>query len=369
MKLKAWAWRILGLTASIELFRISTKNGLDFHVFWTAAESLWRGTSPYDLVLPVSGMVIKYPPWTLPFFLPFLAFPFHWARNLWAMLSLASIYYIFRWLQKTGMKEWRLYLAALLFWWLWAAHLSAGQVFLPIMVACLFSIETKQASPVRNAIMIWAVSSKIFLTATLLGVWKQFTKKESVIWTIGIFTFSHVVLFLLYPKSIYQLYVEWIHAATSSAAGLGVAVYRGQMNHGFTAGILRHTSLNPENNLHDIWIWFLLTVFLGFLWNRFSRKCTDKEKWAGWIALGAVVHPLAWHHSFTLAFPLCALSFDRAVESKKVKYIVMSLIGISFIALLIPQTVGLTLVTPLELMSIKSWGVCLVAATLCLIRK
>jgi hypothetical protein len=358
--LNTWTWRVLGLVASAELFRISTKNGLDFHVFWNSAWSLWKGTSPYDLVIPVSGMVIKYPPWTLPFFLPFAAFPFPWARSIWALLSLVCILLTFRWLKKSGIKENRIYLVALMFWWLWAAHLSAGQVFLPIMVACLWAMDS---------IMVWAVSSKIFLCTTLLGSWKKVVQKKSIVWTASIFSLSHLVLILLYPKNLYQLYLEWIRAATSSAIGLGVEVYRGQMNHGFTAGILRHTSLDPNNSLHDIWIWLSLSVLLGFLWTRFSKHCSEDEKWAGWIALGAVVHPLAWHHSFILAYPLCALTLDRAVESKKKKYVITTLTGIAFIGLLIPQTIGLTLVTPLELISIKSWGVCLVAATLCLIRK
>jgi hypothetical protein len=362
-------WRILGLIACVELFRLSTKNGLDFHVFWTAAASLWQGSSPYDLVIPVSGMVIKYPPWTLPFFLPFAVLPFPWARSLWALLSLSCIYFVLRWLETAGVKRERVYFSALLFWWLWAAHLSAGQIFLPVMVACLWAADSKKTQPIKNAIMVWAVSSKIFLSTTLLGAWEKLTQKKTIIETFWVFAFSHFILVLLYPKNLYHLYLEWLQAATSSATGLGVEVYRGQMNHGFTAGVLRHTSFDPKNNLHDIWVWFLLSIFLGYLWKKYSKKCADKEKWAGWIALGAVVHPLAWHHSFTLAYPLCALTLNQAMNSKRKKYIFSSLMGISFIALLIPQTIGLTLVTPLELVSIKSWGVCLVAATLCLIRK
>ena len=369
LNFKPSKWKILGLIASIELFRISTKNGLDFHVFWTAANSLWKGTSPYDLVIPVSGMVIKYPPWVLPVFLPFSALPFSWARNLWALLSLGCIYYIFAWLKKSGVKKSRIYTSAILFWWLWAAHLSAGQVFLPILAISLCAKDSKFKDPVKNSLMIWAISAKIFLCTTLLGCWRTLTQKANLLWTLLLFTVSHLILILLYPKKLFHLYLEWIEAATSSATGLGIEVYRGQMNHGLTAGILRQTSLDPKNNLYDIFVWLFLTIFLGYLWNRYSKKCTDQEKWAGWIALGAIVHPLAWHHSFTLAYPLCSMTFHQALETQSKKYVGSSIIGISLIALLIPQTIGLTWVTPLELISIKSWGVCWVATTLYFIRK
>ncbi len=314
-------------------------------------------------------MVIKYPPWSLCTFLPFALIPFPFSRDLWSLISIFCIFYTLRWVIRAGAEKNNTFFAALFFWWIWAAHLSAGQVYLPILVACLSAYEGEKKSPIKNTIMMWAVSSKIFLSTTLFGMWKQLFEKKTLFYTAIVFIISHLILLPKLSQGISGLYVDWIQAATSSATGLGVQVYRGQMNHGFTAGILRYTSWNPQNSAYDIIIWLFLSIFLGLAWNYFSKNLNEKEKWTGWIALGCIVHPLAWHHSFVLAYPLCALTYDAAIKSKKIALISTSIVGISMIALLIPQTIGLKWVTPLELFAMKSWGVCIVAATLCFIRK
>jgi hypothetical protein len=91
---------------------------------------------------------------------------------------------------------------------------------------------------------------------------------------------------------------------------------------------------------------------------------TVAEKWTGWLGVGLITHPLAWHHSYVLAFPLCALSLDRAIQNRNNRLIALSALGILCIGIFLPNVIGMTLATPLELVSVKSWGVVFSAVAL-----
>jgi hypothetical protein len=160
------------------------------------------------------------------------------------------------------------------------------------------------------------------------------------------------------------LYRQWVQAASSGGQELGSFVVRGQMNHGFTAGVLRLFQVDARDTKLDYAVALSLAAVFSLLWAWASKKLSSLEAWVGWLGVGLIVHPLAWHHSFVMAYPLCAVSLDRAFRSQQRKWIVWAILGICCIGIFIPNIFGMTLITPLEHISIKSWGVCLCAWTL-----
>ena len=161
-------------------------------------------------------------------------------------------------------------------------------------------------------------------------------------------------------------YRDFMAAATSGGAELGAIIVRGQGNHGFTALVLRSLQIDSLSFASDVITSAALMLLFGTLWHRFSRELTPAERWSGWIGAGLIVHPLAWHHSFVLAYPLCALSISRATSTGRRGLIALSLLGACCIGIFIPQVLGHTLVKPLELAGIKSWGVVIAATALAL---
>src|SRR5262249_12988795 len=74
----------------------------DFIAYWSAGRQIASGANPYDwqallaLQQPLGWTesfpnMMYYPPWTLPFVLPFGALPFAVSRLLWLLLHLCLV--------------------------------------------------------------------------------------------------------------------------------------------------------------------------------------------------------------------------------------------------------------------------------------
>ncbi|MBI2712378.1 MAG: hypothetical protein HYX41_05915 [Bdellovibrio sp.] len=148
----------------------------------------------------------------------------------------------------------------------------------------------------------------------------------------------------------------------SGASRLGPDIVRGQANHGLVALVLRWLDPLAKKPHLDTQIFLVLVLVLGTLWTRLSKRLEIPVRWAGWLALGVVVHPLAWHHSFVLTYPLATYSLHFALAEKKQRkfYLALSLIGFALIGLIIPNTIG-SWVRLFELASSKSLGVLICA--------
>ena len=145
---------------------------------------------------------------------------------------------------------------------------------------------------------------------------------------------------------------------SSGTARLGADIVRGQANHGFVAGILRVLDPSAEKAYLDVPVFLALAVSLGGIWARVSKTLPFSAQWAGWLAYGVVVHPLAWHHSFVLAIPLVAFSFHYSskVWPKQKTWMGLSVLGVALIGWIVPNVVG-SFVRPFELGASKAWGV------------
>jgi hypothetical protein len=184
--------------------------------------------------------------------------------------------------------------------------------------------------------------------------------------------------FQSFLKQVYSnLYIDWIPAALSGNDRL---LFQAQSNHGLTAFILRLLGTHPvtQTGLFSSGIAILLTIILSGIWIRSSKSLSAIEQWTGWLALGVIIHPLAWDHSFVMTFPLCTLAVHQAHNSRKKELVVLAWTGIACIGLLIPQVIwpvmghqiiGIDVLYWIDWCGTKAWGAIFSALALVLASK
>jgi hypothetical protein len=371
-------WIVLGLALAFRLSWVSIfRSGcIDLHVYYRAVQLWLSGISPYEYKGIEGVLVFKYPPWTLPLFAPLALFEFETWHWLWTFLQLASILYCIRWVIRTGVDLNVACLSAALFWWIWLGHAQAGQFTLFVLVVALWTVppeNEKSLRPTRLSILSLIISLKVFNLFSLLGLTRDLLRPKALSRIVLGFLALNTIFFgvlHLHGNSIggVALYSEWMHAASSGGSMFAAETIRGQGNHGFTAAILRLLQVPADDSSKDVAVALALGCLLSGAWYFCSRHLSRAERWSGWLAVGVVIHPLLWHHSFVLVYPLCALALDRSVRAKKPLLIATAFIGIALIGLLIPNIVTPVIVRPLELMGSKSWGVMLACVALVLAR-
>src|SRR3954463_8489117 len=149
---------------AIALVRDTYYNGHDFEVFWRAGGDLLQGRDPYSLDHE-RGMVFKYPPWTLPFFLPWSFLPLGAAKALWGVLEVFSLLAAFNWLKRHAHATWRaIFFVGVAYWGLWAIHALDGQIALLLLALSLWlwPHESELSPGWRSTALIWTLSMKVF---------------------------------------------------------------------------------------------------------------------------------------------------------------------------------------------------------------
>ncbi|MCM2277238.1 MAG: hypothetical protein NDJ89_04125 [Oligoflexia bacterium] len=364
---------LISLVACARLVQAGWIDSMDFTVYWKAAQA-WvsGGASPYEFAAADRGFVFKYPPYLLPALLPLGVLDFGAAKLLWCAVELGCLAYAFRWLLRAGVGFGAAVITTFLFWWIWLGHFYAGQLTIVLLAAALWAVPADGASepkPARLAALALIFSAKVFSLTSLAGLSRWLARPRVAGAGLALFLALNAVLLARAggsPGELAALYGEWVRAALSGGAELGQEIVRGQMNHGFTAGVLRWSGVTATSAGADLGVALFLAASFGLLWTLGSRGLAPRERWLGWLGVGLITHPLAWHHSFVLVYPLCAVSLDRALRSGLRGLVALSLGGIACIGLVIPNIIGLALVTPLENLSVKSWGVCLAALSLVL---
>jgi hypothetical protein len=370
---------VLAIAALKRTFVDAENYAEDFHVYWKAANTWLHGGNPYAFTAQDAGFVFKYPPWILPLFLPFGAMEWEWARRAWFVVEVACVQYILRWVIRHGVSRSLAATVACLFWWLTHGHFAAGQFTLVLTCVALWSWPAgiregdpqtlTQGNGFREGALAFIFSAKVFSLFSLLGIRRRYFRLGPWVWCIGMVTLAHGLLIAVArhagnSMSIVDYYRSFMLAATSGGAELGAEIVRGQGNHGFSALILRTLQVDSTSFACDALTSLIVVAVLGILWERYARGLTSAEHWAGWLGIGLVAHPLAWHHSFVLAYPLCALAIAGSHRVKDRKLIAMAWFGTCCIGIIVPQVVGKTIVKPLELGGMKSWGVVLAAVAL-----
>ncbi len=372
---------LLGIAIPLifRLYKLSLDSASDFEVYWYAIHAWVSGQNPYAQYSTVyPGLVFKYPPWILPLFLPFAWLSLSASKWIWTTVQIICIFYSMNWLSRCGISRRLVCFVSLIFWWMWLAHVHFGQIMVFLLAFALWAHGTTGkafGNSSRIAGLTFLFTSKVFSMVSLLGIFKKILKLPVILTGFVFLALSHILLLLTFPfeklnsRIIQNLYQDWIHAASSGGADLGAKIVRGQQNHGFVAAILRNLNIGATVVQFDVLVAALLAALFSFLWNFYSKNLSSEEKWAGWLSIGVIAHPLAWHHSFTITYPLCVFSLHRSIQSKNKRWIILSLLGVSCIALFIPQVIGVDAVIPLEYIGSKSWGVLLSAIALILASK
>ncbi|MCC7442254.1 MAG: DUF2029 domain-containing protein, partial [Bdellovibrionales bacterium] len=325
---------------SVALVRHSGHVGNDFIVFWTAARATLEGVFPYG-VETGPGMVFKYPPWILPLFFPLALLPLAGAKWVWGVAQVVSIIACVLWLLRRGC-SWRIVLGVTLaFWGIWAVHALDGQITLMLLASCLWATEGLRPSGdlgYRGLIILWALSVKIFTVFGLLGVYRPL-RKWLTLRHVGVSAALFLALSLpawwAAPDRNPGAIVEaWVSSASSGGEALGGEKIRSRVNQGFPVMVLRLLEVRASRTSMDVLAFLLAALVLGGVWSIASAGLPFPERWVGWLALTAAVHPLSWFHSFVMAFPLAALALDRAWARRERMAILLAGSGVVLIALL-----------------------------------
>jgi hypothetical protein len=377
---------LLGGALLIRLFSYSVPAATDFEVYWHAIHAWIEGKSPYGhYSSEYVGLVFKYPPWILPLFLPFAYFDLVTSKWIWTIAQTLAIFYALYWVVNRGVRLRAAVLVSFLFWYIWFAHTYFGQITIFLLVCGLWALEpishlkedVKIFESKRLAFFVFLLTSKVFSLVSLIGCWKEVIRVRTLLFGILGIILSHIILLITSPKFslfeaphvIFKLYIEWINAASAGGSELGATIVRGQQNHGFAAAILRVFAIDSSKVNYDISLSLALAALFCGIWSFFSRKLPRDQQWAGWLSIGVITHPLAWHHSFVMAYPLCVFALDEALNVKQKKLVGFAVFSAICIGIFVPQVIGVEAVRPLELFANKSWGVVFSGVVLILANK
>jgi hypothetical protein len=349
MKKKNLRWILYAVAAAamVAIYRDTYYNGWDFSVYYNSMVAAWSGVDPYTPGTDV-GWNFKYPPWTIPFFLPLGLLPLQGAKALWGILQILCIIYSFRWLRRQGVSAAVCWVTSACFWFLFAYHALAGQFSLMMLALALFGFSKKGFWQTFAA--VWGLSAKMFTAFSLLGYSKL---RPHLLKIAGAFAvLSLPALWLTPGHSLPRLLQSWLGSSNSSSAVMANDIVRGWRNQGLPAFFLKNGGVDRAHAWADLLAFILLAALAFYFWKPVSKKLSKPAAWAGWLALGAALHPLAWFHSFILAYPLAAFAVEEALPKKvALKQKIAAGLGVLFI----------TVVTfPIALqLCVKAWGVVL----------
>jgi hypothetical protein len=223
---------------------------------------------------------------------------------------------------------------------------------------------------IKSTALVAVLPAKIFTVYPALGLrfsWKFF-RNIALISACILVPLSLPALWGAQDHSVSQLVHSYVEAMLSGGKLLGYDGVRGRFNQGLTGLCLRLMHVPPEKTFADIVCFLIVGSIIAILWSSLSRRLPFKHRWAGWIGLTPVVHPLPYWYSFVLTYPLAALALSTALNSKKRLNGVLATLGVAMIAIMTEKTLG-SFGAALELLSIKSWGVLLCCYALVISQK
>ena len=375
-KIFAGCLALIAVGACVALWRDTFYNGWDFGVYWRAAHAWREGRSPY-LEGAGSIWVFKYPPWTLFLFWPFSFLDEAGARAVWGGVEIVSLVGIVAWMKRSfqvSQLSWLLVTA--FFWFLIAYHALAGQLVLPMTALGLWAWTWADQAPlgsgsraVREAILLGIWSLKTTSAWTWLG--RALRNRKDRVTALFLFGAAALLSTGLLASSLgqgtdFQLLIrQWsltMMSGTDATAGDGFLGWRNQSLAAFLARIAKLMG-HPIalTGVEFLFLTAVVAVFLLFFGVWTTRKLKSVESAVIWIALGAVVQPLAWFHGFVQAWPLAVLTLHRCFESKRNR--ILSVVGLAFLTVVSGSSLGWVGDAAL-LFSVKSWGVLILCGVL-----
>ncbi len=295
---------LLLLTAYLSTLLVlaTLHNSHDFSVYWQAARHALAGDPIYSSAR-YGKMVFKYPPWILPIFFPFAYMPYEWAKFLWGIGEVSALFFIIWVLAKRYIcSPASLLITTLAFWSLWIGHAIDGQITLLMLAIALAFGPAHPAS-------YTALSTKLFTIVAL----EKITPKQLLTLSFCLLLASAPALWI--HKT--SLLIDFYNAAQSGSSLFLPHEITGKYNQSIT-GFLLNCAHIPLGTRHAEPIAFLISFLgIGLLYARRLKRCSTNDRFLGWLALAAVLHPLPWYHLFILSFPLACRTLTLAGKDKR----------------------------------------------------
>jgi hypothetical protein len=350
---------------SVMLIARTVSRGDDFLVFYKVAQRFWDGVRPYDQVT-FGNMVFKYPPWILPYFLPFGFADLATARTLWGLIEAGSFVAIVARIHQgfagfPSVRPWIQGLFLLTLFELFGNHGTTGQITLLVVALAIWADPIK-SSFLRFFFLATALSAKITSLFPLIYALKRKKLVRTVLVTgVLFFILSLPIYFKSYERRYGVMREEWTAAMFSgtqdvNSVRIGFTTREVQ---GLPSLLLRKGGLEEKEPMHVLFATALSFLLIGGAWAWFSRGLRPAAQWMGWIALLPAVQPLAWFHVFIFGYPLLVIGAEMALRDQRKETRTWRFIGFFSAALLMGavnlKTMG-ALGGELEFASVKLWG-------------
>jgi hypothetical protein len=360
------------LVVAVVHTRNTAWNGQDFEVMWRAAGHLLAGERIYDLGRD-GGMVYKYPPWILPFFTPFRLLSLEAARWAFGAVQAVSILSIVAWVRlRLGLGPWKCAALFLGFWGLWMVHTLDGQVAAPMLSLMLWAWRPGilASAGIRSAGVSLVSTTKIFTVFPLLGEWPGWGRALRLAAVAGV---AAAVLSIPAWRSEggggpERLLRAWASAASSGASHLDPGQTRGRGNPALSAWVLGKLGV-PAARV-EIEVAFVLGVggLIALFLRQMAPGFAPAERWALWLGVVPLVHPLPWWHLYVFAFPLAAVVM-RHVAARPSPGLISALLTALFLVCAATTKVLGDWGWIFELNAGKSWGVLLLLSMVFVLRR
>jgi hypothetical protein len=263
---------------AVMLIARTYSRGDDFIVFHKVAQRFWDGVRPYDQVT-YGNMVFKYPPWILPFFLPFGFLDLETAKVIWGLVEAGSLVAIVVRLHRGvgGFPGVRPGIQALFLLTLFALignHGMTGQITLLVLALAIW------ADPLRSSFrkfffVTLALSAKV---TTLFPIVHSFRRRNFLSSALGVGILFVLLSLPIYFKSYERRYglmrEEWTSAMFSgtqdvNSVRIGFTTREVQ---GMPSLLLRKADLDEKQPVHVLFATLLSVVLIGGAWIWFSRR-------------------------------------------------------------------------------------------------
>jgi hypothetical protein len=335
--------------------------GDDFLVFYHVAHRFWDGVRPYDQIT-YGNMVFKYPPWILPFFLPFGVIDLLTAKVVWGVVQAGSLVAVAVRLHRgvgklPPVRPLVQGVLLLSLFGLVGSHGMTGQITLPVLALALW------LDPVRDRflkffILAWAMSAKVTSLFPLIHAWRRRRLALALAGCAVLFLVLSLPIYVKsYDKHSKAMRIEWAQAMFSgtedvNSVRIGFTTREVQ---GLPSLLLRKGGLDEKNPAHVLGTIAFSAILLGGLWLWLSRNLSFHAQWIGWLALLPAVQPLAWFHVFLLAYPALAFAAEFAVRARNGRRVALALVCTLLLGAVTAKTFG-GVGAELELWSVKLWG-------------
>lgn len=350
---------LIGISAL--LIRNTVGQGQDFSVFWRTGVLIDSFTgNPGERVyhpLRDGAHTYKYPPWTGILWMPFGLMSLALGKWVWGILQSLCLVFVASALRQMGFGFSAINGALLAWLGIWIVHGLDGQIALPMLAVALWAYQ--RPGFVGFFVMAYALSMK---GTTLVGALPRLLEVRRrpgwiALGVLAVIALTGPVFWAEQTVSFFELLRRWADAARSGETWKYMLAVLGRPNQGLPMFFRR---VWPE--LSNEWVSVALIAFGVPLWWHASRRLRAEERWFGYLAMSVVTHPLAWFHSFVLAFPLGVAALSRWPSLDHVWRVVLVL-GVVGVGSITEKTAGF-FGRNIEWASGKSWAVVMLMAVI-----